>query len=104
VWFKLDGLLPTGSFKARGASVLVAHLRRIGLQRLVVDSSGNAAASMAAYCAAAGIACSVFAPAATSAAKLVQAEAYGAEVHLVDGNRESVARAAQQAAASDPSA
>ena len=47
VRFKLDGLLPTGSFKDRGAAVLVAHLRRIGRNRLIVDSSGNAAAAMA---------------------------------------------------------
>ncbi|MEX1158542.1 MAG: pyridoxal-phosphate dependent enzyme, partial [Thermomicrobiales bacterium] len=37
VWFKLDCLLPTGSFKDRGAAVFVAHLRRLGLQRVIVD-------------------------------------------------------------------
>ncbi|HUG13904.1 MAG TPA: pyridoxal-phosphate dependent enzyme [Thermomicrobiales bacterium] len=98
VWLKNDALMPTGSFKDRGAVVLVAHLRRLGVNRLIVDSSGNAAASMAGYCAAAGIECSVFAPATTSPGKLTQSRAYGASLTLVDGAREAVAEAAQRAA------
>ena len=104
VRFKLDNLMPTGSFKDRGAVVLVAHLRRLGLRRVIVDSSGNAAAAMAAYCAAGGLECVVYAPATTSRGKLVQARAFGAWVELVEGNREAVARAAQEAAAADPAA
>ncbi|HEX5504602.1 MAG TPA: pyridoxal-phosphate dependent enzyme [Thermomicrobiales bacterium] len=104
VWFKCDALLPSGSFKDRGAAVLVAHLRRLGLRRIVVDSSGNAAAAMAAYSAAAGLACTVYAPATASPGKLVQARAYGATVVPVTGDREAVARAAQDAATADPAA
>ncbi len=104
VWFKHDALLPTGSFKDRGAAVLVAHLRRLGLRRVIVDSSGNAAAAMAGYSAAAGLDCTVYAPANTSPGKLVQARAFGATVHLVEGNREAVAAAAQGAAEADPGA
>ncbi len=104
VWFKLDFLLPTGSFKDRGAALLVSYLRRLGYRRLVVDSSGNAAAALAGYCAAAGLSCDVFAPAATSPAKLAQARAYGAQVTLVEGSREQVAAAAQHAATTDPAA
>jgi threonine synthase len=104
VWFKLDALLPTGSFKDRGAVVLVAHLRRLGLRRVVVDSSGNAAAAMAGYSAAAGLDCTVYAPATTSPGKLVQARAFGATVIPVAGDREAVAGAAQEAAAADPGA
>jgi threonine synthase len=104
VWFKLDALLPTGSFKDRGAAVLVAHLRRLGISRVTVDSSGNAAAAMAGYCAASGIACTVYAPATASPAKLVQARAFGAEVVLVEGNREAVAQAAQAAVEQDDGA
>ena len=103
VWFKHDALLPTGSFKDRGAAVLVAHLRRVGLNRVIVDSSGNAAAAMAGFSAAAGIACTVYAPATTSPGKRVQSRAFGATVVPVAGNREAVAQAAQDAAASDPS-
>lgn len=104
VWFKLDGTLPTGSFKDRGAVVLVAHLRALGLQRVIVDSSGNAAAAMAGFCAANGLGCTVFAPATTSPGKLIQSRAFGADVVLVEGNREDVATAAQQGAENDPSA
>ena len=104
VWFKVDALLPTGSFKDRGATVLVAELRRSGKRRVIVDSSGNAAAAMAGYSAAAGLECAVFAPATTSPGKLVQSRAFGASVTLVAGNRDDVARAAQDAAADDPSA
>ncbi|MGH9174538.1 MAG: pyridoxal-phosphate dependent enzyme [Vicinamibacterales bacterium] len=104
VWFKLDHLLPTGSFKDRGAAVLTAHLRRLGLRRIVVDSSGNAAAAFAGYCAANQLDCIVYAPAMTSLGKLVQARAFGAAVHLVEGNREAAAAAAQDAASSDAGA
>ena len=104
VWFKVDALLPTGSFKDRGAAVLVAHLRRTGKRRVIVDSSGNAAAAMAGYSAAARLDCAVFAPATTSPGKLVQSRAFGASVTPVEGNRDDVAQAAQDAAAADSSA
>lgn len=104
VWFKHDALLPTGSFKDRGAAVLVAHLRRQGRTRVIVDSSGNAAAAMSGYSAAGGLDCTVYAPATTSPGKLVQSRAFGARVVPVEGNREDVANAAQEAAAADPSA
>ena len=97
--FKLDYLLPTGSFKDRGAALLTEHFRAQGTRALIVDSSGNAAAAMAGYCAANGLALHVYAPVATtSPGKLVQARAFGATVHLVAGNREAVAAAAQDAA------
>lgn len=104
VWFKCDNLLPTGSFKDRGAVVLVAHLKRLGIERIIVDSSGNAAAAMAGYSATSGLGCTVYAPRTTSPGKLVQSRAFGAEVILVDGDREAVAHAAQDAAANDPGA
>ena len=101
VRFKLDALLPTGSFKDRGAALLAAHLKRTGRRSVIVDSSGNAAAALSGYSAAAGLACAVFAPAATSPGKLVQSRAFGASVTLVEGNREDVARAAQEAVSRD---
>ncbi|MDW7981224.1 MAG: pyridoxal-phosphate dependent enzyme [Thermomicrobium sp.] len=97
VLFKLDFLLPSGSFKDRGASLTVAFLARHGVRRLTVDSSGNAAAAFAAYAALHGIDAIVFAPAGTSPEKLLQAKAYGARVELVDGPRDVVAAAAQTA-------
>ncbi|MCX2726567.1 pyridoxal-phosphate dependent enzyme [Thermomicrobium sp. 4228-Ro] len=98
VWFKLDFLLPTGSFKDRGASVLVAFLARAGVRRIAVDSSGNAAAALAAYAASHGLEALVFAPADTASEKLLQSRAYGARVELVPGPREVVAATAQAAA------
>jgi threonine synthase len=95
---KLDGLLPTGSFKDRGMSVLVSFLKQQGVARVIEDSSGNAAASIAGYAARAGIACTVYAPATASPGKLVQAAAFGAEVKPITGTRDDVARAAETAA------
>lgn len=95
---KVDYLMPTGSFKDRGAVLLAALARRLGVPRMVADSSGNAGSAVAAYAARAGIACEVFVPAATSAGKVAQLRAYGATVHQIPGSREDTADAAAQAA------
>jgi threonine synthase len=97
-YLKVDYLLPTGSYKDRGATVLVSLLRFVGVKAVVEDSSGNAGSAMAAYCAAAGITCDVYVPATASAGKLFQMRAYGATVHQVRGSREEVTAAALQAA------
>jgi threonine synthase len=99
VLVKNESVLPTGSFKDRGAAVLVSWLRAQGAARVVVDSSGNAGAATAAYCARAGMGCEVFVPAYASAAKVAQAEAYGATVVRVTGTRADTARAAERRAA-----
>ena len=78
---KLDFLFPTGSFKDRGATVLMSKIKEWGLKQVLMDSSGNAAAATAAYAARAGIECDVYAPASTSAAKCAQITAYGANLH-----------------------
>jgi threonine synthase len=100
VTFKHEGALPTGSFKDRGASVLVSWLAEHGVRRAHDDSSGNAGAALAAYCARAGIACDVYVPADAPASKLRQTEAYGARTIPVEGGREAVTEAATAAAAS----
>lgn len=99
-WFKLDYLAPTGSYKDRGMSVLVSWLRSAGITRVVEDSSGNAGSSMAAYCAAGGVACDVYVPDYTSSGKCVQIAAYGARLVRVPGTREDTTRAAERAGAS----
>ena len=98
VRFKLDCLLPSGSFKDRGASVLVSLARRIGVRELVEDSSGNAGAAMAAYSTAAGIRCRIFAPDSTPPGKLVQARLCGAQVVRVPGPRQAASDAVLAAA------
>jgi threonine synthase len=95
---KLEGALPTGSFKDRGNRVVVSALRAGGRRRASTDSSGNAGASLAGYCARAGIACDVYVPAHASPGKLAQVEAFGARVVRVAGSRSDVADAAAAAA------
>jgi threonine synthase len=98
VWFKQDHLFPSGSYKDRGASVLISRAVELGVDRVVEDSSGNAGAAIAAYCAKAGIGCDIYVPDSTSPAKLAQIEAYGATLHRVQGTREDTAHAALAAA------
>ncbi|PKL21737.1 MAG: threonine synthase [Spirochaetae bacterium HGW-Spirochaetae-4] len=94
LWGKADYYMPTLSFKDRGAVVLVAAMRGMGVRRCVIDSSGNAATAVAAYCTRVGIDCEVFVPAHTSAKKIEQIEAHGAVVHRIPGTREDTADAA----------
>ena len=95
---KLDYLCPTGSYKDRGAAVLLTHLKALGVKAVVEDSSGNAGAAIAAYSARAGIRCTIYCPAATSKGKLRQISAYGAELKLVPGNRMATTEAVKVAA------
>ncbi len=96
---KLDFMMPTGSFKDRGTTTLVSALKGLGVTQVVEDSSGNAAASLSAYAARAGIRAEIFVPAFASPAKLAQIEIYGARLRRVEGSREDAAHAVQQAAA-----
>jgi threonine synthase len=98
VVFKLEGALPTGSFKDRGAAVLVAALAEHGVAGVLEDSSGNAGAALAAYCARAGIACEIYLPAGQSGAKLNQILAYGATPVPIEGPRQAATDAAEAAA------
>jgi len=97
--FKLEYLLPTGSFKDRGSCALISGVRKElaerGLARVKEDSSGNAGASVAAYSARAGIKCEVYVPAAVSGPKALQIQMYGAELVRVPGSRGDVTKAAQ---------
>ena len=97
--FKLEQLSPTGSFKDRGASVMVSILRAQGVTRVLEDSSGNGGAAIAAYAAAGGLRAKILVPASTPPGKIVQTRAYGAEVELIAGTRQDVSEAAQRQAA-----
>lgn len=92
-WFKLEFASPTGSFKDRGAAVLVAVATTLGARSLVADSSGNAGTAVAAYAARMGLPCTVFVPGGTSDKKLRQMSAHGAEV-VAHGTRADAAAAA----------
>lgn len=84
---KLEYLLPTGSFKDRGAAILISVMKEAGIESFMEDSSGNAGAAMSAYAARAGIRCEIYCPSSTSPAKLIQVERTGATVHRIDGPR-----------------
>jgi threonine synthase len=91
---KLDFLSPTGSFKDRNASMIATRLAHWGVPECAVDSSGNAGIACAAYCARAGITCSIYVPAGTSSGKTKLMKAYGAHVEVIDGSREQATEAA----------
>lgn len=91
---KLEGALPTGSFKDRGTAVLFGTLADHGVREVVEDSSGNAGASFSAYAAACGVELELFVPGSVSPAKLLQATAHGARVRTIEGPRAAATSAA----------
>ena len=98
--FKLEWFSPTGSFKDRGTSVMLSLLRQQGITAVLEDSSGNGGSSVAGYSAAGKMRVKVLVPESTSAAKIVQTRAYGADVELVPGPREATEAAAIEQSAS----
>jgi threonine synthase len=102
VLIKIDYLFPTGSYKDRGATVLISKMKEWRVQKVVEDSSGNAGSAIAAYCAKAGIECEIYVPQDTSPGKLVQIQAYGATLKRVEGLREETAEKAIEAASKIP--
>jgi threonine synthase len=102
VLIKIDYLFPTGSYKDRGATVLISKMKEWGVQKVVEDSSGNAGSAIAAYCAKAGIGCDIYVPQYTSPGKLIQIQAYGATLKRVEGSREKTAEKAMEAASKIP--
>ena len=98
VLIKIDYLFPTGSYKDRGATVLISKVNELGVKKVVEDSSGNAGCAIAAYCARARIRCEIYVPEATSPKKLAQIRAYGANLRRVEGSRERTAEVTMEAA------
>ena len=87
---KHQGCNPTGSFKDTGMTVAVTQARKLGAQLVVCASTGNTAASLAAYAARAELRCAIIVPGGqVSHAKLAQALDYGAKVLEVEGNFDS---------------
>jgi len=91
---KCEWFMPTGSFKDRGASVMLSLLRAQGVSEVLEDSSGNGGAAVSAYAAAGGMAATIFVPESTSPAKTVQSRAAGAAIRLIPGSRQDCADAA----------
>ena len=94
--FKLEFMMPTGSFKDRGMTVMVSYLKSCGLTHVLEDSSGNAGASLSAYAAAADLQCRILVPETASYPKIAQIAACGADVVTIRGTRQDVADAAMR--------
>jgi threonine synthase len=87
VRLKLEGANPTGSFKDRGMTCAVSAALREGAKAVICASTGNTAASAAAYAARAGITCAVIVPDGKIAAgKMAQTLMHGARVIALAGN------------------
>lgn len=90
---KHQGANPTGSFKDTGMTVAVTQAVRLGARLVACASTGNTAASLAAYAARANLACAIMVPTGQiSHAKLAQALDYGAKVLEIEGNFDSCMR------------
>jgi threonine synthase len=94
LWFKHLGWNPTGSFKDLGMTAAVTEARRQGAGTVACASTGNTAASMAAYAARGNLRARVYLPrGGASMPKLAQALDFGAEIQYVDGNFDDALRA-----------
>ena len=88
--FKLEYVLPTGSFKDRGATTTLTRAIELGVDRVVEDSSGNAGAAIATYAARAGIDAEVYVPADAKESKLRAIRRAGATPVRIEGSRADV--------------
>jgi threonine synthase len=82
---KDEGLLPTGSFKARGAAVGVSRARELGVRHVALPTAGNAGGAWATYAARAGLRATVVMPEDAQAINVIEAHLAGADVRLVRG-------------------
>jgi threonine synthase len=100
LFLKFEGMNPTASFKDRGMTVAMSRAVASGSRICVCASTGNTAASAAAYAARAGITCIVVVPAGKIAlGKAVQVLAHGAEIVQIEGNFDEALRISQKLAA-----
>lgn len=97
VYVKVDYMMPTLSFKDRGAAVLIAKAKEMGVPKVIADSSGNAGTGISAYAARCHIPCDIYLSDKTSPKKIAQVKAHGATIKEIHGTREDVAAAAQKA-------
>ncbi len=82
---KDEGLVPTGTFKARGAAVGVSRAAELGVTGVAMPTNGNAGAAWAVYAARAGLRSLIVMPAGAPAITRAECAAAGAELYLVDG-------------------
>ncbi len=85
---KDEGIIPTGSFKARGLSAAISKAKELGVKRVALPSAGNAAGAMAAYGARAGLEVYVFMPEDAPKVNAVESDVVGAKVVLRQGTHQ----------------
>jgi threonine synthase len=92
LFMKDEGVIPTGTFKARGAAVGVARARELGARAVAMPTNGNAGAAWAAYAARAGLRTVIAMPEDAPLVNRAECLAAGAELHLVQGHIGDAAR------------
>ncbi|MDR3161201.1 MAG: threonine synthase, partial [Spirochaetaceae bacterium] len=85
LYMKDEGIIPTGTFKARGAAVGISKAKELGVRDVAMPTNGNAGAAWAAYAARAGIAAHILMPEDAPRITRTECAAAGAQVHLVRG-------------------
>jgi len=85
LFLKDEGLIPTGTFKARGAAVGVSRAKELDIKVLAMPTNGNAGGSWAAYCAKAGIKAIIVMPQDAPMINRKEVTITGAELYLVNG-------------------
>ena len=103
LYFKYEGLNPTGSFKDRGMTVAVSMAKEMASKAVICASTGNTSASAAAYAAQAGMKAYVLIPEGKIAlGKLSQAMAHGAQVIQIEGNFDEALHIVREISETEP--
>ncbi len=95
-FFKLEYLMPSGSFKDRGTYVTMAKLKEKGIKEIVLDSSGNAGISFSLFGKSEGMKVHVFIPSYTSKGKKRILRKLGAHIYEIYGSRMDTHREAEK--------
>ena len=93
-FIKLESINPSGSFKDRGASILISHLKSIGVKEFIEDSSGNAGLAYAIYATKANLTAHIYVPHYLNENRLFHLNLLNAKVHVISGTRKDVSDAA----------
>ncbi|MCE9951940.1 threonine synthase [Aeromonas veronii] len=97
LWMKDESVIPTGSFKARGAAVGISRARELGVTHFAMPTNGNAGAAWALYGARAGLRSTIVMPQAAPAITRLETSLAGSRLYLVDGLISDAGRQVAQA-------
>lgn len=103
IYYKFEGLNPTGSFKDRGMTMAISKAMEEGSKAVICASTGNTSASAAAFASRCGLKCFVLIPEGKIAmGKLIQAYRYGAQVIMIRGNFDNALELVKRISAEQP--